>query len=173
MKNFLLLGVLCSIVFANTLEDRVKILEEKVAKLEQKLNMVDKTQKNLKQDIANSTVLKCNKLRIKKYSFEYLDSGFIKNYDFKYVLENDYNKTIKYVYAQISYFDNNHIQMVEDYIKKSIVIKPNQQVTVKTNYLIDEGGLAESLKDTPKKDIRIEFKPFEIDFEDGQILKCQ
>jgi hypothetical protein len=63
--------------------------------------------------------------------------------------------------------------MVEDYIKRSITIEPNQTVTVKTNYLIDEGSLGETLKDTPKQDVHVKFKPFEIDFADGQVLECR
>ena len=174
MKKLLLAGfVLTSSLFATSLEDRVNALEKRVNALEKKLNIVNKKQKELKKDIVENSIPKCNKLKIKNYSFKYINNVLVKSYNFKYVLENDYNKTVKYVYARISYIDKDKVQMVEDYIKKSIRIEPHQQVTIKTNYLIDEGSLSETLKDTPKKDIKIEFKPFEIDFEDGQTLKCQ
>jgi len=174
MKKLLIAGiVLSSSLFATSLEDRVTALEKRVAKLEQKLNMVDKTQKTIKKDITNSTVLKCNKVKIVKYDYKYENNGLTQSYNFTYTIKNTYNKPIKYLYASISFIDNNHVKMVEDYIKRSITIEPNQTVTVKTNYLIDEGSLGETLKDTPKQDVHVKFKPFEIDFADGQVLECR
>jgi len=172
MKKIILSTLILSVVFANTLEERVKILEQKVAKLEQKLNIVDNNQKTIKKDITENTILKCNKIKIVKYSYDYENSGFIQAYNFKYTVQNDYNKSIKYIYASISFIDNDEVQMVEDYIKKNVDIKPHSQMVIKTNYLIDSGSLGETLKDTPKKDVRIEFKPFKIKFSDNTTLNC-
>jgi len=173
MKKIILSGLLLSVVFASSLEERVKILEEKVAKLEQKLNMVGQTQKTIKQDISNGVILKCNKLKLVKYSFDYYNNSLTSGYNFTYVIKNNYKKPITYLYAAITFSDNNHIQMVENYIKQSVNIEPNKTATIHTSYLLNDDSLGEALKNTPKKDIRVQFKPFEVDFKDGKILKCQ
>jgi len=173
MKKLLLSALFLSAVFGNTLEERVKLLEEKVINLEKKLNIVNNNQKTLKKNISENTILKCNKIKLINYSYDYENGGFIKSYNFKYTLKNDYNKSIKYIYASIGFIDNDEIKLVEDYIKKSIIITPNSKIIIKNNYLIDTDTLSETLKDTPKKDIKIEFKPFKIIFKDNTILKCK
>jgi len=172
MKKLILAGLFLSSLFGNSLEDRVKILEEKVSKLEKKLNIVNNNQKTLKRNIVNNTALKCDKLKLVKYSYEYEDSGFIRSYNFKYTIKNEYDKPIKYIFASVGFIDNDEIKMLEDYVKKTITIKPHQEKVVKTNYLIDDGSLSETLKDTPKEKMRTEFKIFKIKFSDGTILKC-
>ena len=172
MKKILLVGLSVISLCALSLEDRVKLLEEKVAKLEKKLNVVDKSQKDLKKNIVDNVVLKCNKMELVDYSYSYNDSGFLQSYDFKYKIKSKYKQPIKYLYASISFIDNEHTKLLEDYIKKDVIIKPNETKIIKTNYLIDNGSLAEYLKDTPKKDLKIEFKVFKIEFQDGKIIKC-
>ena len=172
MQRLLLIGLSTISLFALSLEDRVKILEEKVAKLEKKLNVVDKSQKDLKKNIVDNVVLKCNKMELVDYSYSYNDSGFLQSYDFKYKIKSKYKQPIKYLYASISFIDNEHTKLLEDYIKKDVIIKPNETKIIKTNYLIDNGSLAEYLKDTPKKDLKLEFKVFKIEFQDGKIIKC-
>ena len=172
MKKILLIGLSTISLFALSLEDRVKILEEKVAKLEKQLNIVDKSQKDLKQNIVDNVVLKCNKMELVDYTYSYNDSGFIQSYDFQYKIKSKYKQPIKYLYASISFIDNEHTKLLEDYIKKDVIIKPNETKIIKTNYLIDNGSLAEYLKDTPKKDLKLEFKVFKIEFQDGKIIKC-
>jgi len=169
MKRILLIGLSTISLFALSLEDRVKLLEEKVAKLEKKLSIVDKSQKEIRE---NSVILRCNKLKLVDYSYKYNNAGFISSYDFKYKIKNEYKQPIKYVYASIAFIDNEDTNLLEDYIKKDIIIKPNETKIIKTNYLIDNGSLAEYLKDTPKKDLKVEFKIFKIEFQNGKTIKC-
>ena len=172
MKKFLIIGLSTISLFALSLEDRVKLLEEKVSKLEKKLNIVDKSQKDFKKNINDKIVLKCNKMELVDYSYSYNDSGFLQSYDFKYKIKSKYKQPIKYLYASISFIDKEHTKLLEDYIKKDIIIKPNETKIIKTNYLIDEGSLAEYLKDTPEKDLKLEFKIFKIEFKNGKLIKC-
>jgi len=172
MKKIILLGVLFSAVFATSLEDRVKLLEEKVSKLEKKLNIVDNSQKKIVKNINDSFVPKCNKLKLVDYSYKYEDSGFFKSYNFNYQIKNEYKKPVVYIYAGVNFIDDEGTELLENYIKKHITIKPNEIKTIKSNYLIQADSLAEYFKDTPKNELKVEFKIFKIKFSDGKEIKC-
>jgi len=182
MKKILLFSLLTTTIFASSLEDRVKVLEEKVNTLETQIKQltslkkdvkkVKESQTNITKEIQKGIILRCDKLKLLTYNYRYDDAGLIKSYTFNYKLKNDYNKSIRYIYASIKFTDNEDSTLVEDYIKKTILIKPSQEVNIKTNYLVDEGSLSEYLKDTPKKELKVEFKPFTIEFSDGQKLRC-
>ena len=172
MKRIIIAGLLISGLLGNSLEDRVKILEQRVTKLEQKLNIVNTTQNKIKKNISQTTILKCNKLKFVHYSFDLDNNGFTKSYHFKYTLKNNYKKTIKYIYATIGFVEKkSESKLLEDYIKRDVVLSPNQSKVINTNYLIDD-SLSEELSNTSKNNIRIDFEPIKIKFTDGSVLKC-
>jgi len=173
MKKILLGGLLLiSNLFSSSLEERVSILEQKVKVLEEKLKVVHKSQTKIVQKMDQGIIKQCDKFKLLKYNYSYDDSGIIQSYKFTYKFKNNYTKSIKYIFGGVSYLDQYHSKLAEDYIKRDLFVKPNSTIVITTNFIIDEGSLALKLKDIPKSNLKAEFKVFTIEFSDGTTLEC-
>ncbi len=166
MKNILILFFLISGLFASSLEERVSNLEKRVSILEKQL----KIQNTI---IKDDTINTCNNLKIVKFDYQYNNAVMIQSYTLNYVFKNNYKKPIKYIYVNIEISDNEDDVLLEDYIKKSIIIKPNQSVKISSNYMFESDSLAAYLKTMPKNKIHITLNPYVIKFSDNTTLKCK
>jgi len=168
MNRLLLLLLFVTTIFANSLEDRIKKLEERVSILEQKLNSVHKSQQNI---VEAETINSCSKILLKNYHIDFLNLGFIKKYRFNYLLENNYKYGIKYIYATINFY-NKDAELLENVIKRDIKLSSKKTANIETYYLIND-TLSESLHNIPSNQIRVEFKPIKIVFDNNRVVKCR
>ncbi len=162
----LILFILISSLFASSLEERVSNLEKRVANLEKQL----KVQNNI---IENNQITNCNKLKIVKFDYKYNNAGMIQSYVMSYTFKNNYKKPVEYIYVNIEISDNEDTVLLEDYVKKSIIIKPNQSIKISTNYIFEDDSLAAYLKTTPKSKIHLTINPYLIKFSDNTTIKCK
>jgi hypothetical protein len=116
--------------------------------------------------------LSCNKIKLVKFTYKY-NGGYMPSYDLYYTLKNNYKKTVTYLTGGISIYDNEDNNLIEDFIKQNITLKPNQTITLHTNYTIDtQVGLSKYLKETPLKDLTVKLKLWNIKFSDNTKIKC-
>jgi hypothetical protein len=173
MKKIIFLIFLFVGLFGNSLEDRVSKLEAEVKILNEKLNSLTNSQKTITKTIEKNSIKSCKNLVLKNFDFTYKD-GYIKSYNLYYTLKNSFKKPIKFIQAYVTIKDTTNDVLLEDYIKRDIAIDSNKTIKVKTYYTIDtDVGLAIYLKDTPRKNLIIDFKPSLILFKDGTNLRCK
>lgn len=177
MKRLFLIGIITTGLFANSLEDRVKILEQKVAKLEQVVYDLNKTQKVIQKDTKKTlkiakAVNKCNGLKIVDFDYKSTTIGLDKGYILTFKIKNNYKSAIKNVDVMIGMIDNEDTTLVQEHlIKENVNIEPNKTKIVTDKYLIND-DLSKYLAQTPKKDIRLNVQPLSIILKNGQIIKC-
>jgi len=172
MKKIFLGVIFITSLFSMSIEEKVKLLEQRVSKLEQVVFDLNKTQKIIKKNQSKKNVNKCNGIKIVDFDYKNIMIGLDKGYLLSFKIKNNYKNNIQNLNIIIDIIDKDDNTLVQEHlIKKNVNIKSQQLKTVTDRYVIND-DLSIYLGKTSKKDIKLNVKPLSISLENGEIIKC-
>jgi len=172
MKKIFLGMIFITGLFSMSIEEKVKLLEQRVSKLEQVVFDLNKTQNVIKKTQSKKVINKCNGIKIIDFDYKNIMIGLDKGYLLSFKVKNNYSTEIQDIDVMISMIDNEDNTLIKEHLlKNGVSIKPNQIKIVNDKYIIND-DLATYLGKTSKKDIILNVKPISITLSNGEIIKC-
>ncbi|SNZ03038.1 hypothetical protein SAMN06265182_0275 [Persephonella hydrogeniphila] len=189
MRFFILILslVVLTPAFAQTLEERINRLEEKVKQLEERLNRIEgKTQKKeISSDLSDVILLDENqnlisyKVLSKKFKPMNLKETLWQRSDqiiLKMVFKNNTGKEVKNITGKVVIYDKSGNKLMEKKINinkalnffKGMEIKPEEEVKMSVEFDYDKHKEEHrKVKELPLDQLVIKFYPLKIEFSDG------
>lgn len=178
---------LFSISFGQTVEERIKILEQKVRQLEERLNKIEKNQKETgvvssSEDViianANQKIISYRVLS-KKFSPVKLKESLWQRSDqivLKMIFKNNTKKEINNVRGKVVIYDKDGNELMEKTINvnkalnffKGTTIHPGEEVKMSIEIDYDsKNEKHKKVKQLSLNELVVKFFPLKIDFADG------